>query len=413
MFLALSIIILLLFILLVINKFKIVPQYAIVLYVFSFVLGFYINDSNHYWICQALLFFVFFITSSFTFKKNIYNDSFKEYRFNYLFYYIVVGLIIYHYIAGGIPAFSDNVVVDRFDFTSSGLFGIPGRMANYGRLFILFYSLYFYNRKSIFQNYTKYDKYFYISIIINIICSLFAGTKSALISMIFVFIYLIAFWDHPVSIKLFLKPKYFVILGIMICFGIIYMQYYFNVYNSQFMNSQYSNMGFWQYVFYRLTNMSVDSGIFVLKNKDIKSITYFDEIIYYVQKYFHISLTDKKVYPLEIWASLGLDGKTYTGAYSIYTPVTIGFVAESIYHFRYFSIFFVFLFGFVYGSILKKIKKFRSPIEYASLGLVIYFMNCFIGKGNLVYNTINCFLMILIMCVIYKISKIIMNSVKI
>ncbi|TKJ96932.1 hypothetical protein PlfCFBP13513_16155 [Plantibacter flavus] len=45
----------------------------------------------------------------------------------------IVGLAAcYHLVASGIPLFSSSVEVERFDFTSSGFFGVPGRMYLYG-----------------------------------------------------------------------------------------------------------------------------------------------------------------------------------------------------------------------------------------------------------------------------------------
>ncbi|KRD43101.1 hypothetical protein ASE38_02140 [Cellulomonas sp. Root930] len=41
-------------------------------------------------------------------------------------------LSLYHLARIGFPVFSSTIEVDRFDFTSSGLFGIPGRMYLYG-----------------------------------------------------------------------------------------------------------------------------------------------------------------------------------------------------------------------------------------------------------------------------------------
>ncbi|SFK18438.1 hypothetical protein [Cellulomonas sp. KH9] len=38
----------------------------------------------------------------------------------------------YHLFVGGLPIFSDNIETERFDFSSSGLFGIPGRMYLFG-----------------------------------------------------------------------------------------------------------------------------------------------------------------------------------------------------------------------------------------------------------------------------------------
>jgi hypothetical protein len=39
---------------------------------------------------------------------------------------------MYHLVVSGIPLFSSSIETQRFDFTSSGLFGIPGRMYLYG-----------------------------------------------------------------------------------------------------------------------------------------------------------------------------------------------------------------------------------------------------------------------------------------
>lgn len=41
-------------------------------------------------------------------------------------------LAVYHLIAGGIPLLSSSIERQRFDFTSSGLFGVPGRMFLFG-----------------------------------------------------------------------------------------------------------------------------------------------------------------------------------------------------------------------------------------------------------------------------------------
>jgi len=41
-------------------------------------------------------------------------------------------LAMYHLVVGGIPLFSSSIETARFDFTSSGIFGIPGRMYLFG-----------------------------------------------------------------------------------------------------------------------------------------------------------------------------------------------------------------------------------------------------------------------------------------
>src|SRR5581483_156043 len=53
-----------------------------------------------------------------------------------LFAIIVSSLAIYHIMAVGIPALSRNPDMARWDFTSSGLFGVPGRMYLFGMPFL-------------------------------------------------------------------------------------------------------------------------------------------------------------------------------------------------------------------------------------------------------------------------------------
>ena len=46
---------------------------------------------------------------------------------------IAAGVLgVYHLLASGIPLFSDSIETERFSFTSSGLWGIPGRMYLFG-----------------------------------------------------------------------------------------------------------------------------------------------------------------------------------------------------------------------------------------------------------------------------------------
>ena len=55
-----------------------------------------------------------------------------------LFVSVVVVLTFYHFFVAGIPLLSDDVETARFDFTSSGMLGIPGRMFLFGLPFAVF-----------------------------------------------------------------------------------------------------------------------------------------------------------------------------------------------------------------------------------------------------------------------------------
>lgn len=79
-----------------------------------------------------------YLVSSRGFKRPVYDpiigDQTKAIP-DHILYAIVVfsGFFgVYHLVVAGIPIFSSSIEMKRFDFTSSGLFGLPGRMYLYG-----------------------------------------------------------------------------------------------------------------------------------------------------------------------------------------------------------------------------------------------------------------------------------------
>lgn len=396
----LFIFIVLIIISLVISDFNIEPQYCLFLTYFQFVVGFYqVFPNSLYWLYIATLFLVFIISSHFykktkkmTTKNSSVSAGVRVSKFNSILYWVIVFFIVYHYAVGGIPALSSNVITDRFDMTSSGLFGIPGRMATYGKFFILLYASYFYFYGE--RNKTN-KKYFYIAIFIYVVTSLFSGTKSAIFGLLDIVIYILAFSPKKFNIRKFLKIKYIGIVVLIFGFGLAYFSYYFRAYQNIF-----SGMNMWDYVLYRLTNMSVESGEYLVKYPPTERMYYFTDFLYYMQKYFHFEII-RNIYPLELYTSLGINHVLFAGPYNIYTPVTMGFGSEFIYHFGVGSLIITIGVGMLYSKINLKLHRCNSPFKYASYGTAILFMNSFIAKGNLAYSVIN---YILIMLMIYMID---------
>ena len=123
-----------------------------------------------------------------------------------------------------------------------------------------------------------------------------------------------------------------------------------------------------------------------------------------MQKYFHFEII-RNIYPLELYTSLGINHVLFAGPYNIYTPVTMGFGSEFIYHFGVGSLIITIGVGMLYSKINLKLHRCNSPFKYASYGTAILFMNSFIAKGNLAYSFINYMLIISIIYVIDNITK--------
>ena len=55
---------------------------------------------------------------------------------------VISFFVAYHFIVGGVPLLSADVELARFNFSGSGLFGIPGRMYLFGLPFLVTYASY-------------------------------------------------------------------------------------------------------------------------------------------------------------------------------------------------------------------------------------------------------------------------------
>ncbi len=399
--------VLLLVLLLVVSKYEVVPQLAAILNIFSFVMGFYLVDRDSLaWLNIYFHATVFIVFSLIVFpRKNKIRDYQRNRKivyypnrvssFNTTFFYVVVFFIAYHFLVGGIPAFSSDVQTSRFDFTSSGLFGVPGRMMQYGRYYILFYSFYFFDRSKQEKSYIKYKKYFFISIIINLICGLFSGSKSSVFALVWLFVYCLAFSSKRYNIRKFIKMKFILPITLVTIGGFAYFYFYFKTYNNQF-----SNMNVFEYIMYRMTYLTVEGGTFLLKN-GTKKIPYIIDFIYYLQKYFHINFYDASIYPLEIYASNSINHINFTTASAYYVPITVGAFPEFIYRFKMFSFIPTLLLGILYSKVFQKIKNSSRPFEFSALGMLIVTFNDFVGKGNLAHHVINFSLVYIMMKCIY------------
>lgn len=93
----------------------------------------------------------------------------------------IIFFVIYHHVVGGIPLFSPDILLARFDNTTSGLFGLPGRINLFGTFF-LFFLLFAYSR--------LHNKSFIIKLLFAIATStliislIFKGSKGTLIHLV-------------------------------------------------------------------------------------------------------------------------------------------------------------------------------------------------------------------------------------
>ena len=59
-------------------------------------------------------------------------DGVRGQRYVTVLVFFTTAFALFHFASGGIPIFSHNIETSRFEFDSSGFFGIPGRVYLYG-----------------------------------------------------------------------------------------------------------------------------------------------------------------------------------------------------------------------------------------------------------------------------------------
>ncbi|SHP75672.1 Uncharacterised protein [Mycobacteroides abscessus subsp. abscessus] len=371
------------------------------------LVGYYlINSDNVAWLyyffsiisfISGYFFVIFFL------RKSKYEHNIKfPHKNNKLIYVdkvfitLVLLLVFYHFVVGGIPLLSNNVEIDRFSFNSSGLGGIPSRMVLFGLPFIVIYATILNKRyKNLFPN-----KYLIIIWCLFFIFKILSGFKGVIVEIVYFSLFVFAIKGEAVSIRKLISFKYFLYIGIAILFA-------------GFMSLKYTSLGLntlesvINYLALRLTVMPAEPGYFAINN--INTLNYWgspllNEFIYFIEKYSKIQLTISNEFPIDMIVSSNIYN-TALNYSNFIVPVTVGGYAVFYLSFGlYLSFFVMFIAGFIYKFLLIKVNVVRSPFTAAVFGLIIYRMHIFILSGGFWYFVINTFATVVILSTLWFIA---------
>lgn len=388
------------------QDFKVTTFYVVFVSLITMTIGNYLLSHDYIWyynlISGILLFISYNIFRKYYLKKSnkklARNKKLQETpEINIGFIYIILFFIMYHFAVAGIPILDENVEISRFDFSSSGLMGIPGRMVQYGIYFLVFYTGYYY----FFEG--RYKKYFVISMIFFCLCKLLSGFKGGMYDILVMIVLLIALSKKTYKIKLFFSAKFVMIIIISIFFAVFILSRY------NFTNQK----NLLEYFMDRLTVIQAEAGNFMLNNME-KDNYFYNDFVFYVRKYLKIDLNPEiGHFALEKIVSANKNNIKLSNSNFI-VSVTIGAFNELLFNLNPILAFagFVIL-GAGYGYIEKIMKKGNvSPYQYASLGLIIYMITLYISKGGLMYYVMNYILLSAVFLVFFYIGKVLINFKK-
>nr|WP_314529099.1 O-antigen polymerase [uncultured Pseudomonas sp.] len=289
---------------------------------------------------------------------------------------LAIGLVfvIYHYSIVGIPMFSENLDMARFQQRESGLFGIPSRFAVYFPSLILITSVLLYQSKNIGQ------RTFYFWILTALFIFTAQGNKSSILSFLFVLLCTKRFWAFPVvSRKLMIA---FTMIGL----GFLY--YIFGKY------STLADSGFADYIIQRMTYISLEPIYTAFQAEGFNADTVASSII-----------INDLTYPIA--QLLGFDGATFNTQLSrhIYgfdsnqfsVPVTPSILAYYKYEFGTIgSIFACLATGMLIGKLYLKSNSTRNAGTLSIFVFCEYQIYTGLGSGNLFYMVLNVAAVVLI-----------------
>ncbi|MHB0913504.1 MAG: hypothetical protein ACYC2Y_08665 [Armatimonadota bacterium] len=299
-----------------------------------------------------------------------------------LFCCFVGCFVFYHFAVGGIPAFSPDVETVRFDFTSSGLFGIPGRMSMFGWPFVVLLVSFYYWRtrdeslKSLF--YTVWGVFLLIS--------LASGFKSSLVQVLTLILLSRIIAGKPIYLTKLFSRRFM-------------MLYVAAVGYAGWMSFRYGSIGLTgmadlvNYMKLRAGVLAAVPGYYTITSlpaNESGHLYLVQDLLYTLHKYFHIGMVSADTFPLDKIVSSALYN-TPLSADAWIVPVTIGGFAQLYADAGLVgALVLMVLTGIALAYAVLRCTSKRTPFSAAALGLGIQMIMVYLLNGNLVYVIVNC-----------------------
>ena len=310
--------------------------------------------------------------------------------------YAVVGatgiLALYHLVASGIPLFSSEIEVARFDFTSSGFFGVPGRMYLYGVpiAWILATTAAFYRG----IRWHRYPPWVLATGFYTLV-SLLSGFKSGLSAM-FTMMAIFAIQITGARITAVkLARKYWPALAAAVLYG-LYVAASYRTY-------QNSGTSTFRSIVDRLTVVGAEPKLYALQGNIAISAenAIHGDFQYFISKYTGMATEGRYSFERAVSAHItGVDPSSDAWT----TPVTVGGIPELVFSLGpYVSILAFFAIGVGVRRIQGGIFTFRRSVVCA---VIIYTFYMWITRGGLAYYLINLFAVSTLLTVLYSIARV-------
>lgn len=312
---------------------------------------------------------------------------------------VVIVLTFYHFFAAGVPLLSEDVETARFDFTSSGLLGIPGRMFLFGLPFtVLLVS------SSAFRKLMPVSRKLLYAVWISYIAtSLLGGFKGGLVAVLTIMLLARSVVSRPLSLRRALVGwRVLVIVGALLYCGLISFRY-----RSLGLTSPGDVI---PYLAARATTSAAAPGYLVFSRYGTDGTGgdhYAQDASYFLRKYLPFIFPDNGVtLPFDKTVSAALY-RTPISSRSFIVPVTVGAFPEMVSNVGVgFAMAGMFLVGVFISYFVTRAQLSGGAFQSALFALTVNLLQIYILNGNLVYTCFNLVLVGLFLFGLYSVCHI-------
>jgi hypothetical protein len=325
-----------------------------------------------------------------------------------IFVVIVSSLAIYHFVVQGIPFLSDNPEIARFDFASSGLFGIPGRMFLFGMPFCaIFVGL------AAHRNLMPVSRKLLIGVwLIYVLTNIIGGFKGGLVNVLGLMFLMRTVSGKPITVIRMVGGWRLMVALLAVLYGAI-VAFTYNTVSSQFQSFQ----DVIPYMTSRLTTGSAQPGYLALRRFGTEGSggeQFGQDVRYFLDKYLGFAFSRGRgsefLVPFEKEMSAAMTGESLTQSTFI-VPVTVGAYPELVVNLGIpAACLGLFLSGFLFSDLQRRAQTSNNAFKSTVFAFAVFFLQMYVVNGDLMYDVFNFVLMSLLLSSIYYFCSVLFGS---
>lgn len=311
---------------------------------------------------------------------------------------VVGGLSIYHFAVGGVPVLSSSVELDRFDFTSSGLLGLPGRAYLYGLPIVTVLATF----NALSSSNPRAKWILAMSIALLLLSRVASGFKGALVEFVVIVFFASAAATRGLSLAR-VATRYVALGALAIGFAALIAPTYFSY--SGLTGNELANR-----LVERATSAGALPGQIVMEQSPplvvLPSKIAVLDAQYIAFKYVGLDLGEHFSFDQIVTASIYGSPLSSTGV-----PETVGAFAQLVYDLgRTLAVVAMVGIGIIFRRLEEVAGRTSNPIVYVTAVSALLALNDYLTKGDLVYLAVNWSVMLVFVLIVIRATNVLTHS---